>query len=179
MKKLKLEELNRLSPEAYAKAEKLPICIILDDVRSLNNVGAVFRTADAFRTAHIYLCGITGTPPHREIHKTALGATDSVPWSYHEDCTQLVHQLKENGYKVIAVEQAQGSTNLKEFKIPTSEKFALIFGNEVNGINQKVVDHADLCLEIPQSGTKHSLNISVSIGIVIWEFYKSLNFSSL
>lgn len=175
MKKLKLEELNRLSPEAYARAEKLPIRVILDDVRSLNNVGAAFRTADAFRVEHIHLCGITGTPPHREIHKTALGATDSVPWSYHKDCGELVAQLKESGYQVIAVEQAKGSTDLKAFKIPKSEKFALIFGNEVNGVNQKVLDLSDLCLEIPQSGTKHSLNISVSIGIVIWEFYKDLN----
>lgn len=170
MKKLKNEELNRPGLEAFKASEKLPLVIVLDNVRSLNNVGAAFRTADAFMAEKILLCGITGQPPHREINKTALGATESVAWEYFYETLEAVKQLKEQGYQVWAVEQAVGSTMLNNFHTERGGKYAFIFGNEVFGVDEKVVALADNCLEIPQFGTKHSLNISVSIGVVVWDF---------
>jgi len=172
MRKLKIEELNRLSVQEYQSSEKNPLVLVLDNVRSMNNVGSAFRTADAFRVDKICLCGITARPPHREINKTALGATESVEWTYHEYTMNAIHELKEKGYKIISVEQAEGSTNLQDLKIETTEKFALVFGNEVFGVEQEVIDASDLCVEIPQFGTKHSLNISVSMGIVVWDLVK-------
>lgn len=171
MRKLKNEELGRLSIEDFKATKKIPVTLILDNVRSLNNVGSAFRTADAFLIEKIYLCGITGTPPHREITKTALGATDSVVWEYQKDTFELVKSLKEEGYTIYSIEQAENSTYLDNFHPPAGNKIACIFGNEVFGVDQKVVDISDACLEIPQYGTKHSLNISVSIGIVVWDIF--------
>ncbi len=168
MKKLKNEELNRLSVDEFKEIKKNPIRIILDDVRSLNNVGSAFRTSDAFALEKIYLCGITGTPPHREINKTALGATESVDWEYNEDVIQVVKSLKNNGFKIIAIEQADDSFFLDKYT-PGSNKLALVFGNEISGVNEEVIQLADEVVEIRQFGTKHSLNISVSIGIVVWD----------
>ncbi len=166
--------MNRLTPDEFKLETKIPLIIILDNVRSLHNVGSVFRTADAFMIEAIYLCGITSTPPQAEIHKTALGAEDTVDWKYYEDTATAVNELKANGYTVYAVEQAQGSTLLTDFKITNERKIALILGNEVKGVQQSVVDICDGCIEIPQFGTKHSLNVSVTAGIVIWEFFKLL-----
>lgn len=174
MRKLKITELNRLSPEAFEQADKIPIVVILDNIRSLHNVGSVFRTADAFLVEAIYLCGITSTPPHAEIHKTALGAEDTVDWEYVEDICDLIHRLKEQNFTICAVEQAEGSTSLSDFNINQNKKTAIIFGNEVKGVQQKVIDLCDACIEIPQYGTKHSFNISVSAGIVMWELFKKL-----
>ena len=171
MRKLKNEELGRLSIEDFKATEKIPVTLILDNVRSLNNIGSAFRTADAFLIEKIYLCGITGTPPHREITKTALGATDSVDWEYHKDTLELVKSLKVEGYSVYSIEQAVNSTYLDDFQPQPGHKIACVFGNEVFGVDQKVVDESDGCLEIPQYGTKHSLNISVSIGIVVWDIF--------
>lgn len=170
MRKLQMEDLNRLSVEDFKETEKNSFCIILDDVRSMNNVGSVFRTADAFLTDKIYLCGITATPPHREIEKTALGSTDSVAWEYHENIIELIEQLKVQNYIVLAVEQVENSLKLNDFQPKTNQKYAFVFGNEVFGVNEKVVEMADNCLEIPQFGTKHSLNISVTVGIICWDF---------
>lgn len=169
MKKLKLEELGRISVDQFKEAEKIPVSIVLDNVRSLHNVGSAFRTADAFRVEKIYLTGITGTPPHREIHKTALGATESVVWEYAEKPEDVVQQLKTAGYKIIVIEQTDASTPLHEFNRLKDEKICLVFGNEINGVTDAVIQHADAALEIPQSGTKHSLNVSVCIGVVLWE----------
>lgn len=171
MRKLKNEELGRLSIEDFKATKKIPVTLILDNVRSLNNVGSAFRTADAFLIEKIYLCGITGTPPHREITKTALGATDSVAWEYHKDTFELVKSLKGEGYTICSIEQAENSTYLDSFIPDVNDKIACVFGNEVFGVDQKVVDISDACLEIPQHGTKHSLNISVSIGIVVWDIF--------
>lgn len=168
-RKLLNEELNRLSAEEYKNARKLPIVVVLDNVRSLNNIGSVFRTSDAFRLEKIYLCGITATPPHREIHKTALGAEESVAWEYFEETTEIIHQLKEEGFIIVSVEQTENSLSLEDYTISRERKYAFIFGNEVKGVQQEVVDLSDQCLEIPQFGTKHSFNISVSAGIVLWE----------
>ncbi len=168
MKKLKNEELNRLTVEEFKGLKKTPIIIVLDDVRSLNNVGSAFRTSDAFALEKIYLCGITGTPPHREINKTALGATESVDWEYNEDVIELTKNLKRDGYKIIAIEQADDSCYLDNY-IPVRGKMVLIFGNEVTGVKDAIIDLADDVVEIRQYGTKHSLNISVSIGIVVWD----------
>jgi len=170
MKKLQMEELNRLSVEDFKITEKNKFCLVLDDIRSMNNVGSVFRTADAFLVEKIYLCGITATPPHREIEKTALGSTESVAWEYVENVLDLLKILQENGYVVMAVEQVENSLKLNDFKPDSDKKYAFVFGNEVFGVNQDVVEHADFCLEIPQFGTKHSLNISVTAGIVCWDF---------
>ncbi len=170
MRKLKNEELGRLQPEEFEKVEKLNACIILDDIRSMNNVGSTFRTSDAFRIEKIYLCGITATPPHRDINKTALGATETVAWEYAKEINTLIEQLKANGYQIVAVEQADESTSLLEFQPKPDHKYAFVFGNEVFGVNEKVVKNADIVLEIPQYGTKHSLNISVSLGVVVWDF---------
>ncbi len=175
MKKLKLEELGRISIEQFKEADKLPITILLDNVRSLHNVGSAFRTADAFRMEKIILTGITGTPPHREIHKTALGATESVTWEYIEKPEEAVIMLKENGYTIIIVEQTSESTKLHDFIPDPEKKYCLVFGNEVHGVSEQVISHADVALEVPQSGTKHSLNISVCLGIVMWEFFKKLS----
>ncbi len=172
MRKLRNKELNRLSVEEFKLTEKTPIIVVLDNVRSLNNVGSVFRTSDALCLEEIYLCGITPTPPHNDIHKTALGAEDSMLWSYHPETLSAVEELKDKGYKVYCVEQAIASTSLLEFKPDQGQKIALIFGNEVKGVQQVVIDKADGCIEIPQFGTKHSLNISVSAGIVLWEANK-------
>ncbi len=178
MKKLSLEELNRISVHEFKDASKIPLCIVLDNIRSLHNVGAAFRTADAFLVEKIILTGITGTPPHREIQKTALGATDSVAWEYMEDTVNLVRQLKAQGYRIIVVEQTDASVALHTFEPRQGEKYCLVFGNEINGVTAAVVDQADLALEIPQSGTKHSLNISVCLGIVIWDIFRKLNLSA-
>lgn len=174
MRKLKNSELNRLDVTGYKQAEKIPLLVILDNIRSLNNIGSVFRTADAFLIEKIYLCGITAQPPHKDIHKTALGATDSVDWEYARDTKAVIEALKEKGVSVLSVEQAEGSTSLENFYPESGKKYAIVFGNEVKGVAQQVVDASDVCLEIPQFGTKHSLNISVSCGIVIWDLYAKL-----
>lgn len=174
MKKKKLEELNRLSVEAFKEAQKTPLVLILDNVRSMNNVGSAFRTADAFALEKLYLCGITATPPHREIQKTALGAEQAVAWEHAPDTAQLCRQLQADGYKVLAIEQAEGSILLQQFKPEADEKYALVFGNEVFGVDDEVMQIANGCLEIPQFGTKHSLNISVSIGVVAWHLKSGL-----
>src|SRR5690554_6464457 len=173
-KKLSMDELNRLSPEEFKKVDKTPLTVILDNVRSLNNVGSAFRTADAFRIEKIFLCGITGTPPHREINKTALGATDSVAWEYKKDTLSLVQTLKDEGFTIFSIEQAENSISLEDFNSDGIAKIACVFGNEVFGVDQEVVNASDACLEIPQFGTKHSLNISVSIGIVVWELFNKM-----
>jgi len=169
MRKLKNEELNRKSVTDFKKAEKNRIILVLDNVRSLLNVGSAFRTSDAFLVEKIYLCGITGTPPHREIQKTALGATESVDWVYEEDAIATVRSLKKKGYTILAIEQADQSTSLEEFIPDPESEYAIVFGNEVFGVNDEIVQMADEVIEIPQYGTKHSLNISVSIGITIWD----------
>ncbi len=172
MRKLKVTELNRLSAEEFKQHSKIPLIVVLDNVRSLHNVGSVFRTADAFLIQSIYLCGITSRPPHAEIHKTALGAEDSVDWKYFENCCDAVKRLKEDGFTVLAIEQVEGSKMLQTFRPESSKKYAMILGNEVKGVQQSVVDLCDGCLEIPQFGTKHSLNVSVTAGIVMWEAAK-------
>mgnify|MGYP001826700562 FL=1 len=152
--------------------EKVPFTVVLDNVRSLHNIGSVFRTADAFRLEAVYLCGITATPPHREIHKTALGATESVAWEYREETTEAIAELKEKGYLIYSVEQTEGALLLDQVNISAEQKYALVFGHEIRGVDQQVVDMSDQCIEIPQYGTKHSLNISVAAGIVIWELFR-------
>ena len=174
MRKLANSELNRLDIEQFKKAEKTPLIVILDNVRSLNNIGSVFRTCDAFLIEKIYLCGITATPPNKEIHKTALGATDSVAWEYEENTLSAVEKLKEQGVYIISIEQAENSTMLNDFQPNGKQKYAIIFGNEVKGVEQEVVSASDEVIEIPQYGTKHSLNISVSAGIAIWELAMKL-----
>lgn len=173
MKKLKLEELGRISVDQFKEAEKIPVCILLDNVRSLHNVGSAFRTADAFRIEKIFLTGITGTPPHREIHKTALGSTDSVAWEYFEAPEKAAKYLKDNQYQIVIIEQTTDSVPLQKFHPEKGQKYCLVFGNEVNGVSEPVIDLGDIALEIPQVGTKHSLNISVCLGIIVWDiFYK-------
>lgn len=174
MRKLSLTELNRLDIDTYANIEKIPLVIILDNIRSLHNVGSVFRTADAFRIESIFLCGITATPPQPEIHKTALGAEFSVQWNYREDALQAVDELKEQGYVIYSVEQAEGSTLLNELVLEKGKKYAIVLGNEVDGVQQSVIDQSNGCIEIPQYGTKHSLNVSVASGIVIWDLFCKL-----
>jgi len=174
MRKLSMDDLNRKSAEEFKKASKLPMVVVLDNVRSMNNIGSVFRTADAFLLEAIYLCGVTAQPPHREIQKTALGATETVNWKHFETTIDAVNSLKAEGYKVYAVEQADQSIMLDKFT-PAEGKIALVFGNEVNGVDQAVIDICDACVEIPQFGTKHSLNISVSVGIVVWEVAKAVS----
>lgn len=169
MRKTKNSELNRLSVEEFKVSEKNQIVVVLDNVRSMNNIGSVFRTCDAFRVAQLFLCGITATPPHRDIHKTALGATDSVCWNYFESTRQAVAGLKEQGYLIIAVEQTDTSISLDEYEPDKTKKIALIFGNEIDGIDDEVLELCDFCIEIPQFGTKHSINISVSAGIILWD----------
>ncbi|GAB3257428.1 RNA methyltransferase [Larkinella harenae] len=174
-RKISLDELHRLSVEDFKQAKKNPYCLILDSVRSLNNVGSVFRTADAFRAEKIYLCGITGTPPHRDITKTALGATESVDWEYAADVVELADRLRQEGWLIAAIEQAEGSVSLQDFQPFSNKKLAFVFGNEVAGVSNGLIERADLVLEIPQYGTKHSLNIAVSAGIVCWDFVTKLN----
>lgn len=163
-----------MSVEEYHAAEKTPLVVVLDHVRSLYNVGSIFRTADAFRLAGVCLCGITAVPPHPEIHKTALGAEESVDWKYFKDTLDAVKWLKDSGYEVLAVEQCEGSTILNDFKVESGKRYAIILGNEVKGVQQSVVDECERCLEIPQYGTKHSMNVSVTAGIVIWELVKKM-----
>ncbi|MBD3725324.1 MAG: RNA methyltransferase [Flavobacteriaceae bacterium] len=175
MRKLANEELNRLSKDEFKESEKTPIIVILDDIRSLHNIGSVFRTSDAFLLEKIYLCGITATPPNKEIHKTALGATDTVNWEYSKDVLEVIQKLKEENVKIFSVEQTENSIMLNDFQVKTNERYALIFGNEVKGVSQKAINLSDGVIEIPQLGSKHSLNISVSAGIVIWDLFQKLN----
>ncbi|OAQ42060.1 RNA methyltransferase [Pedobacter psychrophilus] len=175
MRKLKLDELNRPTVEEFQEQKKLPIVIVLDNVRSLHNVGSAFRTADGFAVEAIYLCGITAQPPHREIEKTALGATQSIKWLYFENVIDAVNQLKADNYKIVAIEQAENSISLLDHQPKADEKYALFFGNEVNGVSEDVMQHIDTCIEIPQFGTKHSFNIVISTGIVLWDFYVKLS----
>jgi len=177
MKKLKNSELNRKNITSFKHAKKTPLIVILDNIRSLNNIGSVFRTSDAFLIEKIYLCGITAKPPHKDIHKTALGATDSVVWEYVEDTLSLVKKLQVEGVKTIAIEQAENSTMLQDFLPKTNIKYAIVMGNEVHGVQQEVVSITDYVVEIPQYGTKHSLNISVTTGIVIWDIFKKMKLS--
>ena len=174
MKKLRTIEMNRLSVDEFKQAKKLPLIVVLDDVRSMHNVGSVFRTGDAFRIEAVYLCGITSTPPSAEIHKTALGAEDSVEWKSFNSAVDAIKELKEAGYNIYSVEQAHGSTMLQDFKPAFDKKYAVILGNEVKGVHQEVIDASDGCLEIPQFGTKHSMNVSVTAGIIIWHFAKNM-----
>lgn len=174
MRKLKNSELERLSVEEFKKNEKTPVIIILDNIRSLNNIGSVFRTSDAFLIEKIYLCGITATPPHKDIHKTALGSTDTVAWEYVESTVALVQKLQANQVIIASIEQAENATMLNDFQPKANQKYALVFGNEVKGVAQQVVNASDVILEIPQFGTKHSLNISVSCGVVVWDVFTKL-----
>ncbi|MFB2118816.1 RNA methyltransferase [Parapedobacter sp. 2B3] len=176
--KLSMDELKRPSIETFKNQTKLPVTLVLDNVRSMHNVGSAFRTADAFALEQIVLCGITGTPPHREIEKTALGATQSVAWQHITDTARAIQQLQDEGYRIVAVEQAGGSCALHQFAPSSTEKYALVFGNEVHGVSDEVMAMVDSCVEIPQSGTKHSLNIAVSVGIVLWEFYAKLQLNT-
>lgn len=166
-----MEELNRLTISDFKEVEKKPLVIVLDNVRSLHNVGSVFRTADGFAIEQIVLTGITGQPPHREIEKTALGATESINWTYESDVENAILALKKDGYTIAAVEQVKGSVFLDTFQPLNDQKYALVFGNEVNGVSESVLKHVDVCLEIPQFGTKHSFNISITVGILLWDFY--------
>ena len=175
MRKLKNNELGRISVDEFKATEKTPLIVVLDNIRSLNNIGSVFRTSDAFLIEKIYLCGICATPPNKEIHKTALGATESVIWEYVEDTLTLVDKLKSENVKVLAIEQAENSTKLDTFYPKEDEKYAIVMGNEVKGVQQAVVDASDLCIEIPQLGTKHSLNISVTTGVVLWDLFQKMN----
>jgi 23S rRNA (guanosine2251-2'-O)-methyltransferase len=174
MRKLKNNELGRITVDAFKTLKKTPIIVVLDNIRSLNNIGSVFRTSDAFLIEKIYLCGICATPPNKEIHKTALGATESVAWEYAKDTLALVEKLKAENIEVLAIEQAENSTKLNMFYPKKSQKYAIVMGNEVKGVQQEVVNAADSCLEIPQLGTKHSLNISVTTGIVLWDLLQKM-----
>ncbi|KAA3624831.1 MAG: TrmH family RNA methyltransferase [Bacteroidetes bacterium] len=174
MRKLKLQELNRLDVSAFKDKDKTPVVLVLDNIRSGLNVGSAFRTADAFALEKILLCGITARPPHREILKTAIGATESMDWAYFDKTVDAVDHLKDEGYHIAAVEQAEGSTMLQEFQFPKDKKLALVFGNEVSGVHEDVMELIDECIEVPQFGTKHSLNISVCIGVVVWDVFKKV-----
>jgi len=174
MRKLQNNELNRKTISNFKEAKKSPIIVVLDNIRSLNNIGSVFRTSDAFLVNSIYLCGITAQPPHKDIHKTALGATESVDWEYFNTTKEAILKLKKNNYKIISIEQAENSTKLQDFKVNKTKKYALIFGHEVKGVQQEIVNLSDSCIEIPQYGTKHSFNISVSAGIVLWDIFNKL-----
>jgi len=174
MRKLKNSELNRLTNDSFKKAKKTPLIVVLDNVRSLNNIGSVFRTSDAFLIEKIYLCGITAKPPHKDIHKTALGSTDSVAWEHVEDTLSLVEKLKAEHVEVLSIEQTDSAVMLNDFIPVKNKKIAVIFGNEVKGVQQKVVSSCNYCIEIPQFGTKHSLNISVSCGVVLWDLFNKI-----
>ncbi len=173
--KLKLEELGRVDVATFRQQEKLPVTVVLDSVRSMRNIGSVFRTADGFAVEQIILCGITAQPPHREIEKTALGATQSINWTYFSAIKEALQHLRDQGYQIIAVEQAEDSISLNQFQPESNQKYALIFGNEVNGVSEEAMQMIDACIEIPQFGTKHSFNIVVSAGIVLWDFFAKLN----
>jgi len=175
MRKLKNNELGRITVDAFKAIEKTPLIVVLDNIRSLNNIGSVFRASDAFLIEKIYLCGICATPPNKDIHKTALGATESVAWEYVADTLTLVEKLKNENIKVLAIEQVENSTKLNTFFPEKNQKYAIVMGNEVKGVQEAVVNVADLCIEIPQLGTKHSLNISVTTGIVLWDLFQKLN----
>lgn len=175
MRKLKLDELNRASIAEFKGQHKLPLAVVMDNVRSMHNVGSIFRTSDGFAVEQLVLCGITSQPPHREIEKTALGATQSVDWTYEADTVTAVNNLRQQGYIIIAIEQAENSEMLNTFEPEADKKYALIFGNEVNGVSEEVMKVIDHCIEIPQFGTKHSFNIVVSAGIVLWDFFSKLN----
>lgn len=175
MRKLRTSELNRLSVEEFKTSSKMPITVVMDNIRSLNNVGSVFRTSDALRVEKIILCGITATPPNKEIHKTALGAEDAVDWSYYEETQAAVEALRAEGYVICSLEQVENSTSLIDFSPEDDTKYAIVLGNEVKGVQQKIVNMSDMCIEIPQFGTKHSFNVSVSAGIVLWEIFRKLN----
>jgi 23S rRNA (guanosine2251-2'-O)-methyltransferase len=174
VKKLSMDDLNRLSTEEFKETEKFPYILVLDDIRSMNNIGSVFRTGDAFKVEKVYLCGITATPPHREIQKTALGADETVAWEHVQDVVELVKKLQSEGVVVAAVEQVENSLSLLDFQPEKNQKYAFVFGNEVFGVNQAVVEESDFVLEIPQYGTKHSLNISVTAGVVAWDFISKI-----
>ncbi|MBQ8362209.1 MAG: RNA methyltransferase [Bacteroidaceae bacterium] len=174
MRKLSITEMKRISAEEFRLSEKIPLVVVLDEVRSLHNVGSVFRTSDAFKVERICLCGITATPPHPEMHKTALGAEDTVAWTYHTDTSDVIGQLHAAGYTVFAIEQCEGSTMLQDIALSSEGKYAVVLGNEVKGVKQEVVNACDGCIEIPQFGTKHSLNVSVTAGIIIWEFARRI-----
>lgn len=176
MRKLENSELDRKNTEEFKQADKTPLIIVLDDIRSLHNIGSVFRTADAFLLEKIYLCGITATPPNKEIHKTALGATDTVDWEHCKDVTEVITTLKNDGVTVYAIEQVQGAVFLQDFKPEQGVRYALVFGNEVKGVSQEAVNICNGVIEIPQLGTKHSLNISVSAGVVVWDIFSKMNF---
>jgi tRNA G18 (ribose-2'-O)-methylase SpoU len=173
-RKLNIEELNRISIAEFKEATKIPLVVVLDNVRSCNNIGSIFRTADAFRFEEVILCGITATPPNAEIHKTALGAENSVRWRYFDETLLAVRELKANGYIIFAVEQAENSISLETISLDSDKKYAIILGHEVHGVQQTVIDASDRCIEIPQYGTKHSLNVSVAGGIVMWDFFRKL-----
>jgi tRNA G18 (ribose-2'-O)-methylase SpoU len=175
MRKLENSELDRKSIEDFKESTKTPLILVLDDIRSLHNIGSVFRTADAFLIEKIILCGITATPPNKEIHKTALGATETVAWEHHENVLEVIENLKKDNVLTLAIEQVESAVFLQDFKVDKNQKYALIFGNEVYGVAQEAVAICDGCIEIPQLGTKHSLNISVSAGIVVWDLFKKLN----
>lgn len=176
MRKLKLQELNRVDNDAFKKQPKTPLVLVLDNVRSGLNVGSTFRTSDAFGLEKIYLCGITATPPHKEILKTAIGASESVAWEYSETTLETILKLKKQGFVIVAIEQVDQRTWLQNFKLDFGKKYALVFGNEVDGISEEILPHLDACIEIPQMGTKHSLNISVCVGIVVWDFFKKIKY---
>ena len=175
MRKLKNNELGRISVDEFKAVEKTPIIVVLDNVRSLNNIGSVFRTSDAFLIEKIYLCGISATPPNKDIHKTALGATESVDWEYVENTLDIIKKLKTDNVKVLSIEQAENATKLDNFLPKKAEKYAIVMGNEVKGVQQEVINVSDFCIEIPQLGTKHSLNISVTTGIVIWDLFQKIS----
>ena len=175
--KRKLEELGRVDIETFQQQKKLPVIVVLDNVRSMHNVGSVFRTSDGFAVQQIFLCGITAQPPHREIEKTALGATQSISWLYFNGIKEALLHLRNEGYQIIAIEQAENSISLNHFQPQNNQKYALIFGNEVNGVSDEAMEMIDACIEIPQFGTKHSFNIVVSAGIVLWDFFSKLNLS--
>ena len=174
-RKLKVEELNRIDIDEFKKAKKIGLTVVLDNIRSLNNIGSVFRTCDAFRVDEILLCGITATPPHIDIHKTALGAEDSVSWRHFDQTMDAINELKQAGYTVYSIEQTENSTSLSDLSLDIDKKYAIVLGHEVHGVQQSVIDASHGCIEIPQYGTKHSLNISVATGIVVWSFYSQLN----
>lgn len=174
VRKLRNSELNRLSTEEFKEMKKTPIIVVLDNIRSLNNIGSVFRTSDAFVVEAIYLCGICACPPHRDIHKTALGAEETVAWEYFEKTEDAISKLKENGFKIFSIEQVENSVALQDFTPSENEKYAFVFGNEVKGVQQKIVNQSDGFIEIPQYGTKHSFNISVTAGMVLWEVFKKM-----
>ncbi len=172
MRKLKLEELGRVDVETYQQQNKIPVVILCDNIRSMHNVGSIFRTADAFSIEKIYLCGITARPPHKEIRKTALGSTESVIWEYHKNATEILKALMAEGYTPIAIEQVDKSVSLESYAVESDKKYVIILGNEVEGVQQELIDMCEIALEIPQSGTKHSLNVSVCSGIIMWKFYQ-------